>query len=176
MRNIHYKGIHGDRWVFGDLIRQNGIIYLGSIDDELFEIAEETLSEFSGVMDFTSWTDVPQNEKENIVNDYNLKSPIKETIVSFEKIWNGVPIYENDMLECHHLFNDGFSFKGFVKFVNGCFGVEYQDVDGVHFLNFHELMEYRYFVIGNMFQVIPTEGIEANFVSNDMEVKLNTAK
>ena len=174
MRNIHYKGIHQDRWVFGDLIRNKGIVYLGNINDELFEIAEETLSEFTGVLDFRSWNDIPEDEKRNVVNEYNQEATVKETIVSFEKIWKGMPIYENDMLECHHLLNEGFSLRGFVKFINGCFGVEYHDEFGVHFLNFHELMEYRYFVIGNMFQVIPMDDDKKVSISEDVEINLNT--
>ena len=174
MRNIHYKGIHQDRWVYGDLIRTKGIIYLGDINDELFEIADETLSEFTGMLDFRSWNDVPIEERQTIVNDYNQGSPVKETIVSFEKIWKGMPIYEHDMIECHHLFNESFSFRGFVKFINGCFGVEYHDELGIHFLNFHELVEYRYFVVGNMFKVIPMDDDKRVSISEDIEINLNT--
>ena len=122
MRNIHYKGIHEDRWVFGDLIHKDGMLFIGIVGSEIFQVADETVSEFTGVLDFTPWSDVPMAEKEDLVTNYNRTSPIKETVISFEKIWHGVPIYENDIVECQHLFDETRIFRGAIKFYNGCFG------------------------------------------------------
>ena len=166
MRNIHYKGIHEDRWVFGDLIHKDGMLFIGIVGSEIFQVADETVSEFTGVLDFTPWSDVPMAEKEDLVTNYNRTSPIKETVISFEKIWHGVPIYENDIVECQHLFDEARIFRGAIKFYNGCFGVEYQDGQELRFLSLNELIEYSYKVIGNVFKIIPKNVDDSNTITD----------
>lgn len=157
MRNIHYKGIHENRWVFGDLIHKDGMIFIGLIGNEIFQVAEETVSEFTGVLDFTQWNEVPENERIDLVNNYNVLSPVKETVESFEKVWNGVPIYENDVIECRHLFDENIMFRGVVKQHKGCFGIELVGKSGAIFISFNELLEYSYKIVGNVFKIIPKE-------------------
>ncbi len=155
MRNIHYKGIHEDRWVFGDLIHKDGMVFIGLIGTEIFQVAEETVSEFTGLLDFTQWDEVPTVEQDDLVKNYNLSSPVQETVQSFDNIWKGVPIYENDVIECHHLFDDKLVLRGAVKQVKGCFGIELHNKSEVKFVSFNELVEYSYKVIGNIFKLIP---------------------
>jgi hypothetical protein len=157
MRNIHFKAISGDKWVFGDLAKKGSMLFVGNIEKEYYEIAAETLSEFTGVVDYTQWNNVPEDEQKFIVSDYNNSSSIKETVQSFAHICHGVPIYENDILECVHIVDEKLNFRSPVKYRNGCFGVELRNEEGCRFLNFHELMEYKYFVIGNVFKPIPFE-------------------
>lgn len=155
MRNIHYKGIHEDRWVFGDLIHKDGMIFIGLIGTEIFQVAKETVSEYTGMLDFTPWEDVPQAEKEDLVNNYNKSGKGNETLESFDKIWKGVPIYEHDIVECRNLFDEHIVFRGMVKHHNGCFGVEFKTAKEIKFLSFNELIEYSYRVVGNVFKLIP---------------------
>jgi hypothetical protein len=162
MRNIHYKGIHEDKWVFGDLIHKDGLIFIGLIGNEIFQVADETVSEFTGVLDFTQWSDVPANEQNDLVTNYNITSPVQETVESFEKVWHGVPIYENDIIECHHLFDEKIVFRGAVKQYKGCFGIELINKSGATFVSFNELIEYSYRVVGNVFKIIPKENTSNN--------------
>ena len=161
MRKVHFKGIYEYQWVFGDLVRKNGSIYIGDIGQKVYEVAPETVSECTCMTDFTPWSEVPMEEKENLVSNYNETALEKHTIESFEKVWEGIPIYENDILECHHLVDESMSFAGPVVFHNGCFGVAFETNDGNRFLNFNDLIEYSYFVRGSIFQIKdPPEGYQ----------------
>lgn len=153
MRKVHYKGIFEYQWVFGDLARKGNSLYIGDFGSKVYEVAPETISEFTGMMDFTPWEDISIEEKENLVADYNKNSLTKHTIESFAKVWEGVPIYEHDILECKHLVDDSLEFVGPVVFHQGCFGVAIESPDGNRFINFNDLIEYSYRVRGSIFQI-----------------------
>ena len=71
-------------------------------------------------------------------------------------------IYENDIIECHHLFDDKIIFRGVIKQNKGCFGIEVTNKSGSTFISFNELIEYSYKVVGNVFKIIPKENTSNN--------------
>lgn len=152
MRSIHFKGIHMNRWVFGDLIHKNGAPFIGLIDQHIYQVAEETVCEFTGVLDFTKWDELPENERSELMQTYHEKAV--DANISIDSFWKGIPIYENDILECENLFDSNIKFRGVVKHNKGGFGVEFQNPNGMQFIPLQDLIEFSYKSVGSIFQIV----------------------
>ena len=153
MRNVHFKGIHEYRWVCGDLIRKNDGVFIGDVDNGIYQVADETVSEFTGLTDHTAWTDLPEQDRNNIVSEHNKRFNCNHNDSSFAQFWSGISIYENDIVLCTHLFNSNDSFKSQVVNYKGCFGVLRNEDNQEIFIPFIGLDEYKYVVVGNVFVI-----------------------
>lgn len=142
MRMIVFKGVYEGRWISGDLLHENGKMLIKNASG-IFEVDPETISEFTGMTDCTEWDDLEPDEKAMFEQDFDIKA--------IEEEWDGIPIYTNDIMVCDNIFNPELSFTGIVAFVDGCFGVAYND--GEDFISFSDLMEYKFVLVGNVFEV-----------------------
>lgn len=158
MRNVHFKGIHHNKWVFGDLIHKRDGCFIGCVDDSIYQVAEETISEFTGITDLTEWLELSQQERDNLVEAYNNSHQTHFNISSFETVWHGRPVYENDILFCRHLFNENDQFESQVVNRKGCFGVIRKTYNMETFIPLSDLDEYKYCVVGNVFVIKEPQG------------------
>ena len=153
MRRIHFKGIHNYMWAFGDLIRKSDGIFIGNVDEGIYQVSEETISEFTGLTDHTEWQDVPSDERKHLVEEYNKASGKNLSESEFESVWVGRPIYENDILRCSHMFDPQRIFQGQVVFANGGFALYIETDDKEYCFPLSELDEFKIINLGSIFVI-----------------------
>ena len=141
MRLVIFKGICDDKWVSGDLIHEGEDLFIKNASG-LFKVEKESVSEFTGMTDCTEWDELEPDEKAMFEADFDINKIAEE--------WDGIPINTNDILICDNIFDAELSFTGIVDFVDGCFGVTYND--GEDFISFSDLLEYKFVLAGNLFE------------------------
>lgn len=153
MRNIQFKGIHNYIWVHGDLIRKSDGIFIGNVETGIYQVADETVSEFTGLYDHTELNEVSPEERQAFVETYNKALNKTLTESEIEDLWDGRPIYENDMLRCVHVFDPQRIFQGQVVFIDGGFCVYVTTGDKEYYFPLSELDEFRIVNLGSIFVI-----------------------
>ena len=151
LRKTYFKGICNGAWVCGDLIKRSDGVYIGNVDNGIYKIDPETLSEFTGMTDYTPASDIPRAERISILNSINVNKDHKIPLKNFEDIWEGHPICENDVLEIINIHDPSIHFFEQVIHTCGSFGVMTKFGDKRTFLTFVDLVDYQYRVVGNRF-------------------------
>lgn len=147
-------------WVFGGIVHQTDF-YGNAVDrwfvidgtstfdydmGENIEVEKETVCQYTGLNDSTTWDELSENEKGKFLSEWNHK----ENRQNIKEDWNGRKIFENDIVSAPFLnkFRQYENEVGVVKWGKGIFSfLHVKEEYGRHILGYVSNIR----VIGNIF-------------------------
>lgn len=123
--------------------------------DGLCEVDSNTISEFTGLYDCTTWEELTEEEQEQFLLEWNCKENRNNT----EDDWKGRKIFENDIVEFTVFDYNGIDtqYKGVVVYSGSRFMIwkskesEYYGNDGGFDLDWVLYQDDEFKVVGNIF-------------------------